>query len=64
MFRYYREKLHVNHFWELKGKATTFLNLHVCLVVAEGGGGGGGGLMKWTDILRFEIFLAVGISVP
>ena len=24
----------------------------------------GGGLMKWTDILRFEIFLAVGISVP
>ena len=39
------------------------MDLHVCLVVAEGGGGGGGGLMKWTDILRFEIFLAVGISV-
>ena len=24
----------------------------------EGGEGGGGGLLKWTDILRFEIFFS------
>ena len=35
MYRYYREKLHGNHFWEFKGKARQMTYLHTCSLAQD-----------------------------